>query len=99
MNHRKPKHAKPRMLVFPDMVRQINANYSVVGENIAILENVGEDTGLLLQRIAEGEAELKNAMKYLLWQYNILQTRRHASAPMPDLMKEELDALQIRTEH
>lgn len=98
MNHRKPKHIA-RMLVTPDIVREINAHYSVTGENIAMLILAGENGDELTKRIAEAEAKVVIAMAALLIEYEDLQTQRHASAPMPDLMKEELDALQIRTEH
>lgn len=98
MSHRKPKNPSPKMLLLPSDVRILNAHFSVVAENVAILEHLGEDGDKILRQITDAETQFACAFGDLMELYEILQTRRYTSAPMPALMKEELDALQIKTE-
>lgn len=93
MNHRKPKHAKPRMLVLPDTVRRINAFHSVVEENIEMLDAAGVDTEMIQVEVAAAQVDVTSALNHLLNAYRRMEAMHYGPA-----LKNELNSLQIKTE-
>jgi hypothetical protein len=93
----KPKHNNVSFLVDCTQVKRLNVHFSIAQENLDMVIATYRERCDLRREIEEAEDDLRASLQNMERVYDKLQRARYATAPMPGILEELLDANNIQT--